>query len=195
MSLRRLPAARRISGSAAPAFCVTGEQAAGWSCWPPYSSVPLPSSWSRVGHEGNPRDLLAGRADAMIAYSTNEPFVLVQLGAAYRTFAPAASGIDFYGDNLCASEAEVKAHPDRVAAFRAASVKGWAYALEHKEALVDLILRSYSAKKSREALLFEAEHTEMLVGRDPMRIGEQDPARWQAIAATYRQLGLLADDT
>src|SRR5882672_2318955 len=35
--------------SAAPAFCVTGEQAAGWSCWPPYSSVPLPSSWSRVG--------------------------------------------------------------------------------------------------------------------------------------------------
>jgi len=81
-------------------------------------------SMLRVPHEGNPRDLLAGRADAMIAYSTNEPFVLEQLGAAYRTFAPAASGIDFYGDNLCTSEAEVKAHPDRVAAFRAASVKG-----------------------------------------------------------------------
>src|SRR5882757_10714953 len=40
----------------------------------------------RVPHEGNPRDLLAGRADAMVAYSTNEPFVLEQLGAAYRTF-------------------------------------------------------------------------------------------------------------
>jgi len=149
----------------------------------------------RVTHEGNPRDLLAGRADAMVAYSTNEPFVLEQLGAAYRTFSPAASGIDFYGDNLCTSEAEVKAHPDRVAAFRAASVKGWAYALAHKEATVDLILRSYSAKKSREALLFEAEHTEILVGRDPDRIGEQDPARWRSIAATYRQLGLLTDDT
>ena len=106
-------------------------------------------SMLRVPHEGNPRDLLAGRADAMIAYSTNEPFVLERLGAAYRTFAPAASGIDFYGDNLCASEAEVKAHPDRVAAFRAASLKGWAYALAHKEATVDLILRKYSAKKSR----------------------------------------------
>jgi class 3 adenylate cyclase/ABC-type nitrate/sulfonate/bicarbonate transport system substrate-binding protein len=149
----------------------------------------------RVAHEGNPRDLLTGRADAMIAYSTNEPFVLEQLGAAYRTFSPAASGIDFYGDNLCTSEAEVKAHPDRVAAFRAASVKGWAYALAHKEATVDLILRSYSAKKSREALLFEAEHTEILVGRDPARIGEQDPGRWRSIAATYRQLGLLTDDT
>jgi len=149
----------------------------------------------RVAHEGNPRDLLAGRADAMVAYSTNEPFVLEQLGAAYRTFSPAASGIDFYGDNLCTSEAEVKTHPDRVAAFRAASVKGWAYALAHKETTVDLILRSYSAKKSREALLFEAEHTEILVGPDPDRIGEQDPARWRRIVATYRQLGLLTDDT
>ncbi|MEA2920508.1 MAG: adenylate cyclase, partial [Bradyrhizobium sp.] len=149
----------------------------------------------RVNHEGNPRDLLAGRADAMIAYSTSEPFVLEQLGAAYRTFAPAASGIDFYGDNLCTSEAEVKAHPDRVAAFKAATVKGWAYALAHKEATVDLIRRTYSAKKSREALLFEAEHTEALVGRDPDRIGEQDPARWRSIAKTYRQLGMLTDDT
>src|SRR6476646_6678171 len=80
-------------------------------------------SMLRVPHEGDPRDLLAGRADAMIAYSTSEPFVLEQLGAAYRTFAPAASGIDFYGDSLCTSEAEVKAHPDRVTSFRAASVK------------------------------------------------------------------------
>jgi len=151
-------------------------------------------SMLRVPHEGNPRDLLAGRADAMIAYSTSEPFVLEQLGAAYRTFAPAAFGIDFYGDNLCTSEAEVKAHPDRVAAFRAASLKGWAYALANREATVDLIIRSYS-NKSREALLFEAEHTEALVGRDPARIGEQDPARWRSIAATYRQLGLLTDDT
>src|SRR6266699_5899133 len=152
-------------------------------------------SMLRVPHEGNPRDLLAGRADAMVAYSTNEPFVLEQMGAAYRAFSPDAYGIDFYGDNLCASEANVKAHPNRVAAFRAASLNGWAYALQHKEATIDLILRSYSAKKSREALLFEAEHTESLVGRDPDRIGEQDPARWRSIAATYRKLGLLSDET
>jgi len=152
-------------------------------------------SMLRVPHEGNPRDLLAGRADAMIAYSTNEPFVLEQLGAAYRTFSPAASGIDFYGDNLCTSEVEVQTHPDRVASFRAASLQGWAYALAHKEATADLILRRYSAKKSRDALLFEAEQTAALVGRDPARIGEQDPARWQRIAAVYRQLGLLTDDT
>lgn len=148
----------------------------------------------RVAHDGDPRDLLAGKADAMVAYSTNEPFVFDQLGAAYRIFSPEAYGIDFYGDNLCASETEVEAHPDRVAAFRTASLKGWAYALAHKEATVDLILNSYPGKKSREALLFEAEHMEILVGRDPNRIGEQDGPRWQRIASTYHKLSLLTDD-
>ncbi len=149
----------------------------------------------RVDHRGDPRDLLIGMADAMVAYSTNEPFVLEQLGAAFRTFSPAAYGVDFYGDNLCTSEAEVKAHPERVAAFRAASLEGWAYALAHKEATVDLILKTYSAKKSREALLFEAAHTDRLVRRGPGQLGGQDTAHWQKIASTYRKLGLLADDT
>jgi ABC-type nitrate/sulfonate/bicarbonate transport system substrate-binding protein len=141
----------------------------------------------RVDHWGDPRDLLAGRADAMVAYSTNEPFVLEQLGAAYRTFSPAAYAVDFYDDNLCASEAEVKAHPERVAAFRVASLKGWAYALAHKEATVDLILKNYSTKKSRDALLFEAARTDLLVRQGPGHIGHQDAARWRNIAATYRK--------
>jgi class 3 adenylate cyclase/ABC-type nitrate/sulfonate/bicarbonate transport system substrate-binding protein len=148
----------------------------------------------RVDHRGDPRDLLAGMADAMVAYSTNEPFVLEQLGAAFRTFSPAAYGIDFYGDNLCTSEAELKAHPKRVAAFRTASLKGWAYALAHKEATVDLILKTYSAKKSREALRFEAAHTDLLVRRGHGHIGAQDAAHWRQIATTYRKLRLLADD-
>jgi class 3 adenylate cyclase/ABC-type nitrate/sulfonate/bicarbonate transport system substrate-binding protein len=149
----------------------------------------------RVDHRGDPRDLLVGKADAMVAYSTSEPFVLEQLGAAFRTFSPAAYGVDFYGDNLCTSEAEVKAHPERVAAFRAASLEGWAYALAHKEATVDLILKTYSAKKSREALLFEAAHTDLLVRRRADHIGQQNAEHWRKIATTYRKLGLLADDT
>ncbi len=47
----------------------------------------------RVPHHGDPRDLLSGKADAMVAYSTNEPFVLDQLGAPYQTFSPRAYGV------------------------------------------------------------------------------------------------------
>jgi class 3 adenylate cyclase/ABC-type nitrate/sulfonate/bicarbonate transport system substrate-binding protein len=153
-----------------------------------YSALP------RIAHQGDAHDLLAGKADAMVAYSTNEPFVLERLGAAYRSFSPSTYGIDFYGDNLCTSEAEADAHPERVAAFRAASLKGWAYAIAHKDATINLILRSYSRKKSFDALLFEAEHTETLVGRDPDRIGEQDPERWRGVARTYHNLGLIPDE-
>jgi hypothetical protein len=34
----------------------------------------------RVTHSGDPRDLLRGKADAMIAYSTNESYLLEQYG-------------------------------------------------------------------------------------------------------------------
>src|ERR1700730_11318475 len=78
-----------------------------------YASLP------RVPHNGDPHDLLAGKADAMIAYSTNEPFVLDRLGAPYQTFSPRAYGIDFYGYSLCTSAQQVPAHPERVRAFTA----------------------------------------------------------------------------
>ena len=149
----------------------------------------------RVKHSGDPRDLASGKADAMVAYSTNEPFVLEQLGVPYLAFSPRASGIDFYSDNLITSEEEIKTHPERVAAFRAASLKGWQYALSHKEEIVDLILRRYSQAKNREALLFEANQTEALVQPDLIELGYQNPARWRAIAETYHALGMLPDAT
>jgi len=149
----------------------------------------------RVKHNGDPRDLVNGKADAMVAYSTNEPFVLEQLGVPYLAFSPRASGIDFYSDNLITSEERVETHPERVAAFRAASLKGWQYALAHKEEIVDLILRRYSQAKNREALLFEANQTELLVQPDLIELGYQNPARWRAIAETYHTLGMLPDAT
>lgn len=45
----------------------------------------------RVKHNGDPSDLVSGTADAMVAYSTNEPFVLDQLGVPYLAFSPRAS--------------------------------------------------------------------------------------------------------
>ena len=82
----------------------------------------------------------------MVAYSTNEPFVLDQLGVPYQTFSPRSYGFDFYGDNLCTTARQAAA-PERTRAFLAASIKGWAYALAHKDQTVQLILDRYSKKK------------------------------------------------
>ena len=127
----------------------------------------------RVKHNGDPQDLRRGKADAMVAYSTNEPFILDQLGAPYETFAPRAYGFDFYGDNLCTSTQELASHPARVRAFVAASLKGWRYALDHQEEIVDLIRDHYSRQKSRDALLFEAKRTEALIHPQLIELGSQ----------------------
>src|SRR6516165_4956170 len=122
-----------------------------------YASLP------RVNNDGNPRDLLNGNADAMVAYSTNEPYALEKLGTPYLVFSPRAFGLDFYGDNLCTSKEQVAKHPERVSAFRAASLEGWQYALAHKEEIVDLVRRRYSTQTTRDALLFESKQTELLI--------------------------------
>ena len=152
-----------------------------------YASLP------RVQHDGDPHELVAGRAAAMVAYSTNEPFVLGKLGVPYQTFSPRAYGFDFYGDNLCTTARQAHEHPERTRAFLAASLKGWAYALAHKDEAVELILNRYSKQKSQEALLFEAVQTEALIQRDLVQLGDQTAERWQQIANVYRDLGMLPD--
>ena len=152
-----------------------------------YSSLP------RVKHDGDPRDLISGKADAMVAYATNEPFFLEQQGIPYRVFAPRTFGFDFYGDAFCTSAEQATAHPERTRAFRAATLKGWDYALAQKEETVDLILRRYPVTKSRDALLFEASRTEGLVQPKLVPLGSQTTERWQKIANAYRDLGMLAD--
>jgi class 3 adenylate cyclase len=147
----------------------------------------------RVQHDGDPRGLIAGRADAMVASSTNEPFVFEQLKVPYRSFSPRIFGYDFYGDNLCTTERITKSHPERVRAFLAASMRGWEYALSHKQEAVDLILERYSKSKGRDALLFEANATESLIQPNLVKLGSQTAERWEKIAGVYRSLGMLAD--
>ncbi|MCM2333890.1 MAG: ABC transporter substrate-binding protein, partial [Anaeromyxobacteraceae bacterium] len=144
-----------------------------------------------VEHRGDPRDLLAGRADAMVAYAFNEPFVLDQAGEAYLAFTPRASGFDFYGDNLFTTRALAEARPAFVAAFREATLRGWRHALAHKEAAADLILARYSQARTREWLLFEANQVEALVQPDLVELGYQSATRWRRIGEVFTELGML----
>ncbi|UPK29562.1 ABC transporter substrate-binding protein [Bradyrhizobium sp. 195] len=145
----------------------------------------------RVEHTGNPLDLVAGKADAMVSYVTNEPFVLEQNGIPYRSFTPRTFGFDFYGDNLCTTEELSRRKPEMVQAFLAASLKGWERALADKQDTVELIVRKYPVIKSREALMFEAVRTEALIQPGLIKLGSQTAERWRAIAKIYQDLGLL----
>ena len=145
----------------------------------------------RLPHTFNPQDLIDGTVDAMSAYITNEPYLLDQAGIRYDTYTPRSAGIDFYGDNLFTTENELKANPQRVQNFREASLRGWAYAMAHQEEMADLIATQYARSHGRDFFLFEARRMEPLLRTDLIEVGYMTRGRWQHIADTYADLGLL----
>lgn len=147
-----------------------------------------PAAMTFVPHTFNPLDLINGRVIAMSAYSTDEPFVVQQAGKPYAIFTPRAAGIDFYGDTLFTTEQQIRDHPERVQRFLEASLRGWAYALDHPEAMVEVIYTQYSRRHSREHLVFEAEKTRSLILPDVVEIGYMNAGRWRHIADTYASL-------
>ncbi len=145
-------------------------------------------------HSFNPQDLIDGKTDAMSGYVTNEPYYYSTKGFTFRTFTPRSAGIDFYGDNLFTTQNELASHPERVKAFREASMRGWAYAKEHKQEIIDLILLKYNSNLTKEHQLFEADQMIPLLQPDLIEIGYMNPARWEHIAATLATLGMIPNN-
>ncbi|NGZ83181.1 EAL domain-containing protein [Duganella aceris] len=152
------------------------------------------SGFERVAHSFNPDDLVNGKVDAMAIYTTNEPDTFDRVGFPYDIYSPRAVGIDFYGDNLFTSERELANHPERVRAFRAASMRGWQWAMSHQEEAADLILNKYSRRADRQHLLYEARQMVPLVQPVLIEIGYMNPERWRHIADVYAALGMLPKD-
>ncbi|ABK36769.1 diguanylate cyclase domain-containing protein [Aeromonas hydrophila] len=151
-----------------------------------------PGSWSKLPYEQGLKALLAGQVDAISAYSTTEPFYLARMGIPYRVFSPRSIDFDFYGDNLFTSERELNNRPERVYAFQQASLKGWRYAMENPAEMINWIMEQYPSGYGREQLEFEASATRELMQPDLVEPGYMQPERWQQIARSYLEAGLLS---
>ncbi len=144
-----------------------------------------------LDHSFDLDDLVHGRTDVVSAYSTNEPGILRQQGVAFNVIDPINYGIDFYGDNLFTSEQLAREQPELVRRFKAATLKGWDYALKHVDEIIDLILSRYSDRKNRQALAFEAREMRRFILPDHIELGHIDESRVARIVDVYRELGLL----
>lgn len=149
------------------------------------------STMTLLDHTFDPTDLIKGKVDGMSAYQTDETYFLDQAHFNYLTFSPLMGGSDFYGDNLFTSEGELAKHPDRVKAFREASLKGWKYAMQHPEEVTDLIIARYGERRGRGYLLYEAQKMNALLRPDLVEMGYMYSGRWRHIIHTYQELGLL----
>ncbi|MDP2144102.1 MAG: diguanylate cyclase [Gallionella sp.] len=148
----------------------------------------------QIPHSFDADGLMQGKADAISGYISNEPYFFQQAQYPYRTFSPRSAGIDFYGDNLFTSAQELDAHPQRVRAFRAASLRGWQYAKQHRDEVIELIRKKYAPNLSYDYLRFESDQMLPLLQPNLIEIGYMNPGRWRDIALTYADLGLMPAD-
>lgn len=136
-------------------------------------------------------DLINGKTDAFNSYLTNEPYYLQQQKVPYSIIDPRRYGIDFYSDILFTTEQELKKHPERVQAFREASLRGWQYAMQHPEEIIDLLLEKYKVSKTRGHLQYEARSMRGLILPDLIEIGHMNPERWRHMADTFVRVGMI----
>ncbi len=142
----------------------------------------------------NINDFIENKVDAMTIYTTNETYFLDKKHIKYNLLNPINYGIDFYDMNLFTSKDELIKNPKRVRNFTEASIKGWKYALNHKEEIINLILKKYNTQnKTKEALLYEANAIENIMLPNVYPIGSIDESRVKNIAEIFKELGFITN--
>ncbi len=127
--------------------------------------------------------------DVISGYLTDQPFDFKRKGVKVNVINPQNYGIDFYGDMLFTSQNELRNHHDRVERFRRASIKGWQYAMAHRDELIQLIRTKYHSRLSVEHLRFEAEEARKLILPDVIPIGMIQAERIRMMAKAYSDSG------
>ncbi|MCX6076122.1 MAG: ABC transporter substrate-binding protein [Campylobacterales bacterium] len=147
--------------------------------------------YTLVNHDFTIDKFVNGEVDAMSIFTTNQPYEINKLGLKYNILNPANYGIYSYDVELFTSEKTVYENPEMVQKFIDATNKGWEYAFANKSEIVDLIYEKYSKKKSKDALLFEANQTEKIFRTHIYKIGSISPELVKLNSDMYVKLGLM----
>jgi len=138
-----------------------------------------------VEHTFNIDDFVAGKVDVMTAFRSNQLFELNRQGIDYNVLDPADYGFVTNAVSVISARDTVMADPDQARRFVEATNRGWVYALEHAEEVIDLIVEHYSDAKSKDALRFEAAATRELMLLDFFPVGAVSQ---ELIDRSYKQL-------
>ncbi len=143
-----------------------------------------------------PEAFLNNEVDAIPIYSFNEIQTLHHSGIQTYSIDPRDYGIDLYGDNLFTSVSEINSHPERVEKVRRATLKGWKYALEHKDQVIDLILEKYNSQNlDRTQLLNEAKQIEKLILHEFIKLGTIEETRLSKTEEIFKFLGYASHNS
>ena len=157
-----------------------------------------PASIVEVGMAGSdPTPLLAGKVDALLGYTQDQPVQVELRGYKVNRISLPDYGVNLYSTNIVANETFLSSHPDLVRRFIRASIKGWRYAMAHPDDAVAI----YRSEHPESDAVFNRANFEHLLpllsnpDEDRMGFGAQSAERWSHTQETLFDLGRIQRKT
>ena len=135
----------------------------------------------------DPRVLTEGRVDVLAVFKSNEPDTIRRLGFDLNMWEPEDYGVPNMGLTYITRQELAEERPDLVKRFLKASLKGVEFAMENREAAVDIVMR-YADKENRDHQRFMLD-AELEDAVSPLTqehgLGWMTDSQWEAL---YEQL-------
>ena len=125
-------------------------------------------------------------------FITNEPFQLQEMGVPYYIIDPKLYGVNSAENLVFTTSQYALENPATVAAFREATIKGWQFAMDNPDTVIDYMLAHYTVPKSRKALEYEAKALRPYVSVGTRPIGVIEPERLKETALELKEIGLIS---
>lgn len=145
-----------------------------------------------VEHTFDIEDFKNKKVDAMSAYLSNEIYELEKENIFYTVVNPSDYGYVTNALNLFTSYENVKKNPQRIQRFIDATNKGWKYALEHVDEIINILFVKYQSQKSPDALAYEAKILKQLMLLNLYKIGQVDENLIKRLHSGLIQSGKLS---
>lgn len=139
-------------------------------------------------------DFINKKVDVMSAFRSNQIFELQERNIPFEIIEPFDYGFNMSAGNLFSSKEEVLAHPKRTQAFIDATNKGWEYAINNTDEIIDILIEKYKVTKSKKALEFEALEIKKLMMLDFFKIGEINSELTKLSFRQLKKAEMINDD-
>ncbi len=145
--------------------------------------------------QGYFHQLRTGQVDVVPGYCIGSPYEARRVGLDLEAIRPTRYGVDFYGDTLVTDQGFYRRNPELVDAFVRASLKGWRWALEHPDQVVNRILQEYQPRfpiaDFPGFIRFQVEPVTALTLDPLVEIGHVNPDRWRRMHELLAKAGLV----
>jgi NitT/TauT family transport system substrate-binding protein len=115
---------------------------------------PASVRWVDMTPPARSASLVLGRVDAVVAFLTEEPTFAAtakEAGKHWKDFPYADYGFDLYSSGLLVRDDIIDNNPDRAARFVGATMKAWAWSIEHPNEALALFLKHNPAVDPEQA--------------------------------------------